>query len=177
MNPTKLVFVFFLLLQGNMFCSYINIFCVAVSLLHFQSLVCCPFSLHSLDYMYDLLWALNDLPLNSVTFLYLYFFEGHFAFCIFSLPRLCSLPTLCHIFTPLLFLGEHQLANFDSPLSKFAVVFCDFSSSYLSIFLSKCQVLFSVSFFSFFLFFPLSFLSSSFFKLTTFCGGNQRTPP
>ena len=88
----------------------------------------------------------------------------------FSLPRLCSLSTLCHIFTPLLFLGEeHQLANFVSPLPKFAVVFCDFSSSYLSIFLSKCQVLFSVSFFSFFSFLFL-------FQTYNLSWGDQRTP-
>jgi hypothetical protein len=74
-EPDKISFrIFLLLLQDNMFCSYINLFCVAVSLLHFQSLVCGPFSLHSLDYVWSLLWALNDLPLNSVTFLHHFFF-------------------------------------------------------------------------------------------------------
>ena len=107
MHPTILntFFSFFLLIQDNMFCSYLNLFCVAVSLLHL-------FSISRVWFVFSTLSRLCKIP---------------------PLSTQRSPSPFCHIFTPLLLLGAFCSFYFLSPhsvtflyTSPFSMVICSF---------------------------------------------------
>ena len=125
--------------------------------------------LFSLSTMYDSSFEHSTISLSTLSHFYTSSFSRgslHFPF---------SLSPLCHICIPLLFLGLFrgisQLANFVSPLSKFAAVFCYFSSLSFPFFFRSA--VFSVFFSPLFLFFPFLFLSTN---LQPFAGGTKEPP-